>query len=116
VPNKYIQCKMEEEHDESRTGVGGQGGTLVAAERRRLIRFSGELRGKGEKGVCERLANAARVHVEDIRGIVLSTPPTHHFSSSLLVSSTTEGAKGMRQTKELWRNCIRALRPRCCII
>lgn len=68
------------------------------------------------RGGCERLANAARVHVEDIRGIVLSTPPTHHFPSSPLVSSTTGGAKGMRQTKELWRNCIRALRPRCCII
>lgn len=40
------------------------------------------------RGGCKRLANAARVHVEDIRGIVLSTPPTHHFSSSLLVSSS----------------------------
>lgn len=45
------------------------------------------------RGGCKRLANAARVHVEDIRGIVLSTPPTHRTSSSLLVSSTAGGAR-----------------------
>lgn len=38
-------------------------------------------------------ANAARVHVEDIRGIVLSTLPTQYPSFSLFSFPPLEGAR-----------------------
>lgn len=45
--------EMEEEHDGSRIGAGGQGGTLAAAGRRRLIRFSGGWGRGGGEAPCE---------------------------------------------------------------
>lgn len=57
------------------------------------------------RGGCKRLANAARVHVEDIRGIVLSTPPTHHFSSSLLVSRRRDGDEANQGIMEELHTC-----------
>lgn len=104
--------KREEKYDGNKIGARG---ALTVTGSGRLIRFSEDEGnvggGRGEVG-----ANAARVHVEDIRGIVLSTLPTQHPSFSLFSFPPRLEARGMRQTKELWRNCIRALRPQCCII
>lgn len=68
--------KMEEKHDGSKIRARG---ILTTTRGRWLIRFS-EDEGRWAQKVG---ANAARVHVEDIRGIVLSTLPTQHPSFSL---------------------------------
>jgi len=70
---------MEEKHDGSEIRARG---TLTTTRRRWLIRFS-EDEGKCGRWARKVQANAARVHVEDIRGIVLSTLPTQHPSFSL---------------------------------
>lgn len=77
--------KMEEKHDgkRKRNFDGGR-------EAARLIRFPED---EGRLGAGEQVgANAARVHVEDIRGIVLSTLSTP-VPLPLLVSSSAGGAR-----------------------
>lgn len=75
----HTMRKMEEKHDGSKIRARG---TLTTTRRRWLIRFS-EDEGKCGRWARKVEANAARVHVEDIRGIVLSTLPTQHPSFSL---------------------------------
>jgi len=60
------------------------------------------------RGGCKRLANAARVHVEDIRGIVLSTPPTHpllFFSPRFLHGWRCDGDEANQGIMEELHTC-----------